>query len=87
VARHHHRPVRCLLHGLGHVGYLDRGGNLVKQPQIKIKSACWVCRVTPEDITRGVVIVSPTGKAHHSDYDGRTTCGKDATGENWWWPL
>jgi hypothetical protein len=53
-----------------------------------IKSGCYRCKVTPEEVASGYVLVSPTGKAHHSrEYYGETECGIDATGENWWWPL
>lgn len=49
---------------------------------------CRRCKVTEEEIKSGYVIVSPSGTAHHGcDGDGWTDCGKDATGENWWWPL
>ena len=32
-------------------------------------------------------IVSPAGYAHAQSYDDteRTLCGKDATGQKWWW--
>jgi hypothetical protein len=30
-------------------------------------------------------VVSPTGLAHSSSGDGVTDCGKDATGDDWWW--
>lgn len=32
-------------------------------------------------------IVSPTGTVHvqHDFNEGHTACGKDATGDGWWW--
>lgn len=34
-------------------------------------------------------IVSPLGlvHGHHEIHSGNTSCGKDATGDNWWWSL
>jgi len=55
-------------------------------PMPEVTSGCYVCRVTAADVRRGVVVVSPTGKAHHGN-GGVTNCGKDATGDGWWWPL
>ena len=34
-----------------------------------------------------VEIVSPSGVAHCEGREGRTKCGIDATGEDWWWQL
>lgn len=55
----------------------------------EVMRACSICGPTDDEILAGRVIVSPNGVAHHSDNDGdgRTDCGKDATGEHWWWPL
>jgi hypothetical protein len=39
-----------------------------------------------QDVHEGRVIVSPQHVAHFGD-EGMTECGKDATGEKWWWPL
>jgi hypothetical protein len=38
---------------------------------------------------REAPLVSPRGVGHdqHDVYDDRTLCGKDATGERWWWRL
>lgn len=45
---------------------------------------CPVCR--PEGGTiDDVMIVSRVGVAHESGGYGVTDCGKDATGEHWWW--
>jgi hypothetical protein len=52
-----------------------------------IKGCCRRCGVTPMQARFGYVVVSPSGKAHHGEDYGNTACGKDATGENWWWPL
>lgn len=50
---------------------------------------CPVCgrREHPINDLSDVMIVSPRGVAHHSDGWGVTICGRDATGENWWWRL
>lgn len=32
-------------------------------------------------------IVSPRRVEHIGLNDGLTVCGKDATGDKWWWPL
>ncbi len=32
------------------------------------------------------LVVSPQGVAHHANEYGDTDCGKDATGNGWWWP-
>jgi hypothetical protein len=47
---------------------------------------CKVCRSAPEVYGDGVL--SPSGIAHIvAGYGDHTLCGKDATGESWWWPL
>lgn len=50
--------------------------------------ACKRCGVTAHDIAHrpGIVIVSPRRIAHYEAEYGMTACGKDATGEFWWWP-
>lgn len=53
----------------------------------KIKALCQRCGITDEDVRRGSAIVSPAGVAHFGEDDGDTSCGIDATGSNWWWPL
>lgn len=36
----------------------------------------------------GSGVVSPAGiTPHRHDRRGETYCGKDATADNWWWPL
>lgn len=53
----------------------------------EVERACSICGPTDEEILAGHVVVSPTGVAHHGTDWGKTDCGKDATGEHWWWPL
>jgi hypothetical protein len=57
----------------------------VLQPEIK--RGCSSCGITGEDIQGHYVVVSPTGIAHQGAEYGETLCGKDATGDKWWWPL
>lgn len=45
---------------------------------------CKVCRRHAE--VYGTGVLSPTGVAHITEYED-TLCGKNATGERWWWPL
>lgn len=56
-------------------------------PRPKIVSLCRVCHVKQEDADKNEVIVSPYGIAHYGSSYGATACGKDATGDSWWWPL
>lgn len=58
-------------------------------PMPPVRRACKRCSTTEADIESGYVIVSPSGIAHHADWNecGRTECGKDATDDAWWWPL
>lgn len=50
------------------------------------RRACKVCKVDQECVDRGWCVISSSGVCH--DVDGDTTiCGKDATGDGWWWPL
>ncbi len=56
----------------------------------EIVGRCKVCRVTTEDVDANKVVVSPAGVAHFTEDHTCaefTACGKDATGEFWWWPL
>lgn len=46
---------------------------------------CVVCLSAAESY--GCGIVSPSGLAHIGVDGGYTLCGKDATGDDWWWPL
>ncbi len=49
---------------------------------------CLVCERIEVRWSSGVYgVVSPTGIEHIGRDDGVTACGKDATGDNWWWPL
>ena len=56
-------------------------------PMPEVAKLCALCKVTDEEVLSGYVVVSPRGTAHHGEDDGDTCCGRDATGENWWWPL
>lgn len=56
-------------------------------PRPPIKARCRTCRVNLTEIRADVVVVSPKGMAHIGEDYGRTFCGRDATGDNWWWPL
>lgn len=57
----------------------------------EVVSMCKLCaRVDPSfayESIADVPIVSPSGVGHHSSGYGVTDCGKDATGEGWWWRL
>jgi hypothetical protein len=59
---------------------------LDETPRPEVKSGCFVCGVEEADVRANLVVVSPTGKAHFGN-GGDTECGKDATGDKWWWPL
>ena len=58
-------------------------------PRPKIESRCAVCKVEQRDVEEHRVVVSPSGKAHFGSdiYPGDTSCGKDATGDGWWWRM
>jgi hypothetical protein len=59
-------------------------------PRPTIIRRCRVCDVSANHLNElREVVVSPTGTAHHSSErdPGDTACGKDATGDGWWWPL
>jgi hypothetical protein len=62
--------------------------NLQDVPRPTIKRLCQRCRpkIYPGDAAANMVIVSPLGTAHWGD-GGDTQCGRDATGDRWWWPL
>lgn len=45
---------------------------------------CKRCEVSEDDFP--MVVVSPTGMAHHCGDYGKTDCGLDATDEWYWWP-
>jgi hypothetical protein len=55
----------------------------------ELRRACNRCygRAVKVDDIETVFIVSQYGTVHQQnpDYDGRTLCGIDATGEQWWW--
>jgi hypothetical protein len=47
---------------------------------------CKTCaRIYPS--TSGTGIISPSGCEHIGVEDGMTACGRDATGDQWWWPV
>ena len=48
---------------------------------------CRVCYPYGAYQTLRQLVVSPNGLAHQEGYYGNTVCGKDATGDKWWWPL
>ncbi len=58
-------------------------------PMPDVTKLCSVCGVTEAEVDQGYVLVSPRGIAHHghSWRTGDTVCGRDATGQRWWWPL
>ncbi len=49
----------------------------------RVLRECKVCG----DLDRGSEVVSPSGIAHIGEVEGDTKCGKDATGDAWWWPM
>jgi hypothetical protein len=53
------------------------------RPRPALKDVCKVCEASGET---GYEVVSPQGLRHRGSTDGTTACGKDATGEGWWWP-
>lgn len=59
-----------------------------EMPRPEVKRLCRRCRpkLYPGDASANLVIVSPLGTGHWGD-GGSTQCGRDATGERWWWPL
>jgi hypothetical protein len=54
------------------------------RPRPKVRDVCKVCEGSQE--TGIGAIVSPQGLEHVGLAEGTTACGKDATGEGWWWP-
>ena len=55
-------------------------------PRPQVAGNCQRCGVSDADVEQNRVVVSPAGWAHFGD-GGDTSCGVDATGDNWWWPL
>jgi hypothetical protein len=53
----------------------------------RVVGACRTCYPANWPAIEDVMLVSPTGLAHHSEGDGVTCCGRDATGPDWWWRL
>lgn len=49
-----------------------------------VRRWCPICRPEGGSLD-DVQIVSRVGVAHESAGYGETDCGRDATGENWWW--
>lgn len=58
-----------------------------ERPRPWIIAYCIPCGVEAEDDDENRVTVSPQQLAHFGIDGGRTKCGKDATGDAWWWPL
>ena len=57
-------------------------------PMPVVKRVCKRCPITPRELERGYVLVSPNGTAHSAGWkEGLTDCGLDATGDGWLWPL
>lgn len=57
-------------------------------PKPTVKGACKTCHSSLAWGVRPVgTIVSPRGIEHVGCEDGDTLCGRDATGDAWWWPL
>jgi hypothetical protein len=52
-----------------------------------VHRGCKRCGVTERHIEEGRVVVSNKGVAHFGAGYGMTACGKDATGNGWWWPV
>lgn len=55
-------------------------------PQPVVKRRCASCVKQGGDWS-GPGVISPNGIEHAGADYGLTECGKDATGDNWWWPL
>jgi hypothetical protein len=45
------------------------------------------CATCVKQEVYGTGVVSPSGLMHVGVDGGDTRCGKDATGDGWWWPL
>lgn len=63
-------------------------------PQPEVKAPCLLCLralVARGWATSHLAVrppaVSPLGIGHEGADFGRTLCGKDATGDRWWWRL
>lgn len=58
------------------------------RPRPPVKAYCKTC-LGPNKLRPlpGQETISPRGVVHYGSSDGSTLCGKDATGDNWWWPL
>lgn len=51
-----------------------------------VTGQCKVCsRMHPTLPLRPARLVSPSGLSHHGSEWGTTSCGKDASGPDWWW--
>ena len=51
------------------------------RPPRAVIGYCSACKTKPGEL---VQLVSPRGFAHHADGD-TTLCGRNATGDDWWW--
>lgn len=78
------RPLR----GEGTEGWTPLTVHWAEEPERQrvVVGVCEVCdRIEPIDEVL-LQLVSPSGLLHHAKSE-RTSCGKDATGPEWWWPL
>jgi len=51
----------------------------------EVKGFCSVCFAGGEGADPPVDLVSPSGLVHAGLDGGKTFCGYDATGDDWWW--
>ncbi len=68
-------------------GLGDSGIDVPKPP---VNRLCAVCARTDYALWSGAEhsgVVSQTGVEHVGLEGGVTACGRDATGDGWWWPL
>jgi hypothetical protein len=62
--------------------------NEIPLSALTLKGVCSRCHPGEDDPVRlEVQLVSPAGIVHEGKDDGMTWCGKDATGDGWWWRL
>lgn len=54
-----------------------------------LTGVCQICKSGSwkPDLMKEPEVVSPTGRVHEGKEGGMTWCGRDATGEGWWWRL
>jgi hypothetical protein len=67
---------------------LDRISDEETGVERMVTGLCKLCAKSwPHPNHTHYAVVSPTGVAHVGADYGMTACGKDATGEDWWWEL